>query len=170
MLTRPPSGSRGSRSRSTRRAHPDRLMLAARISLGTQRMSSDTSSQPLATGTTVQPMIWSTGGLRLLDQRRLPQATEWIDCDSAAAVAEAIRSMAVRGAPAIGIAAAFGIDHDAERGGDAGRLEAEAQAILVEDVTQNRRIGEFGAALLPHGARVLTHCWHQGLRPRWRRR
>ena len=155
-------------------------------------MSSDTSSQPLATGTTVQPMIWSTGGLRLLDQRRLPQATEWIDCDSAAAVAEAIRSMAVRGAPAIGIAAAFGIVIDAQAGrdyaaaetvllrsrptavnlhwalgrmrgvfdagGDAGRLEAEAQAILVEDVTQNRRIGEFGAALLPQGARVLTHC------------
>lgn len=47
--------------------------------------------------------------LRLLDQRRLPEEERWIRCPDAASVAEAIREMAVRGAPAIGIAAAYGV-------------------------------------------------------------
>lgn len=52
---------------------------------------------------------WEDGRLLLLDQRRLPTHEEWLELDSADAVADAIRDMAVRGAPAIGIAAAYGV-------------------------------------------------------------
>ena len=47
--------------------------------------------------------------LRLLDQRKLPEEERWIECPDPASAAEAIRDMAVRGAPAIGIAAAYGV-------------------------------------------------------------
>ena len=48
-------------------------------------------------------------GVRLLDQRKLPRATEYVTCASAGEVARAIREMVVRGAPAIGVTAAFGL-------------------------------------------------------------
>lgn len=57
----------------------------------------------------VQPLIWQQDHLRVLDQRALPHRIEWIECRDAGAVATAIHEMAVRGAPAIGIAAAFGM-------------------------------------------------------------
>ncbi len=47
--------------------------------------------------------------MRLLDQRRLPNEVRYIDCKDASVVAQAIRNMAIRGAPAIGVAAAMGI-------------------------------------------------------------
>jgi methylthioribose-1-phosphate isomerase len=57
----------------------------------------------------VKAIEWREGTLYLLDQRVLPREETWLAYDSAAGVAEAIRSMVVRGAPAIGIAAAFGV-------------------------------------------------------------
>lgn len=57
----------------------------------------------------VQTMVWDKVRLRLLDQRQLPARVEMVECETAEAVAEAIRSMVVRGAPAIGAAAAFGL-------------------------------------------------------------
>ncbi|KPA93716.1 hypothetical protein PF70_06345, partial [Pseudomonas asplenii] len=57
----------------------------------------------------VKAIDWCQGTLRLLDQRILPFEQNWLDCGSAVAVAEAIRLMAVRGAPAIGICAAYGV-------------------------------------------------------------
>ena len=53
-------------------------------------------------------MQWMDGFLRLLDQRKLPSEETFIDCRDVDSLAEAIRTLAVRGAPAIGIAAAFG--------------------------------------------------------------
>jgi len=139
----------------------------------------------------VQPIVWAGGRLRLLDQRLLPQQEAYFDCHSAEDVAGAIREMAVRGAPAIGIAAAYGlvlaVAHDpssyeaAERVLAQSRptavnlrwvlermrrlgarsreaLLAEARRIHEEDLAQNQRMAAFGAALLPRGARVLTHC------------
>src|SRR5438309_10357843 len=47
--------------------------------------------------------------LFLLDQRRLPREIVWIECRDHATVAEAIRTLSVRGAPAIGLAAAYGV-------------------------------------------------------------
>ena len=52
---------------------------------------------------------WKGDRVRLLDQRRLPQQVRYLDCGDASSVAKAIRSMAIRGAPAIGVAAAMGI-------------------------------------------------------------
>jgi methylthioribose-1-phosphate isomerase len=52
---------------------------------------------------------WKGDRVRLLDQRRLPNEVRYIDCKDASAVAQAIRKMAIRGAPAIGVAAAMGI-------------------------------------------------------------
>ncbi|MGQ0528370.1 MAG: S-methyl-5-thioribose-1-phosphate isomerase [Panacagrimonas sp.] len=138
----------------------------------------------------VQAIVWADSRLRLLDQRELPGRETWVDCSSAAEVAQAIHAMVVRGAPAIGIAAAYGLvlDAQAQRNYDAAeRVLAESrptavnlrwalqrmralpmhdavsllrEALLIhrEDLEQNLRMGELGAALLSPGARVLTHC------------
>jgi methylthioribose-1-phosphate isomerase len=155
----------------------------------------------------ITPVRWEDGRLVLLDQTRLPAEeveraySTWVD------VADAIRTLVVRGAPAIGVAAAFGVVlaaresatrdaaalasdlEDAIKGLaatrptavnlfwalgrmrrviDAGldlpastlteRLLAEAQAILAEDLAANHAMGAHGVALVPPGARVLTHC------------
>jgi methylthioribose-1-phosphate isomerase len=52
---------------------------------------------------------WKGDRVRLLDQRRLPNEVRYINCKDYSTVAQAIRSMAIRGAPAIGVAAAMGI-------------------------------------------------------------
>ncbi|MCW3012419.1 MAG: mtnA, partial [Solirubrobacterales bacterium] len=52
---------------------------------------------------------WSGNRLDVLDQTRLPHAEAWVPCTRAADVADAIRRLAVRGAPNIGIAAAYGV-------------------------------------------------------------
>ena len=56
----------------------------------------------------VRPLRWDGSALHLLDQRRLPHEQLWLRCADAAAVAAAIKALVVRGAPAIGIAAAYG--------------------------------------------------------------
>ena len=58
---------------------------------------------------TLSPIQWSDGRLRLLDQTRLPGEEVWLELGACAQVAEAVRSMRVRGAPAIGVAAAYGL-------------------------------------------------------------
>lgn len=57
----------------------------------------------------VRALEWKEGVLHLLDQRVLPQQEVWLQCHDAQETADAIRDMAVRGAPAIGIAAAYGV-------------------------------------------------------------
>jgi len=134
----------------------------------------------------VTPLKWTGNALFLLDQRLLPGQEVWVECGTANEVAEAIRTMVVRGAPAIGISAAFGMALAARRGEDvhaaaaelkaarptavnlawavdrmlacAGDWTAEAVRILEEDVEANRRMGRFGAMLLGNTACVLTHC------------
>lgn len=151
---------------------------------------------------------WKDGKVVLIDQTRLPAEEVYRVCETPADVADAIRTMQVRGAPAIGIAAGMGmalaalhsdgsvadvaaaVDESgdllaatrptavnlfwaiermrrvargavAEGAGAAAlrdRLVAEAAAILADDVTANRRMGEHGAALLPDRCTVLTHC------------
>ena len=151
------------------------------------------------------------GALVLLDQRKLPQAVEWVEVRTARACAIAIRDMVVRGAPAIGCAAAYGAAlaaSEAAKSGDpaafaAGlaelrasrptavnlgwaldRLQArraallasgssprdifealveEAGAIAAEDLAACRAIGRHGAALVPDGRGILTHCNAGGL-------
>jgi methylthioribose-1-phosphate isomerase len=57
----------------------------------------------------VRALEWSDAGLRLLDQRKLPEQIEYDVLTTSAGIADAIASMRVRGAPAIGIAAAYGV-------------------------------------------------------------
>src|ERR1700759_762913 len=57
----------------------------------------------------VQPILWNGETLQLLDQRPLPHESVWVDCHDAVEVEQAIRTMIVRGAPAIGVCAAFGL-------------------------------------------------------------
>ena len=56
----------------------------------------------------IRPIRWDGDRLSLLDQRRLPATVEYVECADSDAVATAIRDLVVRGAPAIGIAAAWG--------------------------------------------------------------
>jgi len=129
----------------------------------------------------VQPIRWRGDRLELLDQRLLPEKTEYLACRSAEEVAQAIRDMVVRGAPAIGCAAAFGVVLSngspaayevlgksrptavnlfwaLERMKKAKDLEAEARAIFEEDLAANRAIGRLGAELIRERSRVMTHC------------
>jgi methylthioribose-1-phosphate isomerase len=157
-------------------------------------------------------VAWLGDRVLLLDQRRLPTEEVSLECRTWQEVAEGIRSLAVRGAPAIGVTAAYGValaalaspatrfedlmaDLDvAIRGLAATRptavnlfwaldrmrrhaearralpprelrqsLIAEAEAVLEEDIAGNRRLGAHGAALVPQGARILTHCNAGGL-------
>jgi methylthioribose-1-phosphate isomerase len=125
------------------------------------------------------------GHVRLIDQRRLPGELVMLELHTVEELADAIRTLAVRGAPALGAAGAMGIALAAFNGDDlqgaARRLKAtrptavnlawgvdralasgdpaaEAQLIAAEDVEANRRMGAHGAPLLPPGSRVLTHC------------
>lgn len=66
----------------------------------------------------VTPLRWNGKTLSLLDQRLLPREEVWIEYKTAADVAEAIRTMVVRGAPAIGVSAAFGMAMAAASGED----------------------------------------------------
>jgi methylthioribose-1-phosphate isomerase len=155
----------------------------------------------------VVTMRFDDNALHLIDQRVLPLAFETVVCRNANETAEAIRSMVVRGAPAIGCAAAYGIALEAQLAAGqmrpifdatleqafavlaasrptavnlfwalermrslctklgnlpsdeiAALLLSEAHAIHDEDIAANRAMGAHGAALLPHEARVLTHC------------
>nr|WP_320133676.1 S-methyl-5-thioribose-1-phosphate isomerase [uncultured Holophaga sp.] len=155
----------------------------------------------------VETLRWQDQRLEMIDQRILPLRFEYLPYDDAASVAEGIRSMVVRGAPAIGCAAAYGIALEAHRQrtaapgafrealeeafrilaasrptavnlfwalkrmrrvwetlsalpvpAQAEGLMAEAHEVLAEDIRINRAMGAHGAALLPDGARVLTHC------------
>jgi methylthioribose-1-phosphate isomerase len=63
----------------------------------------------------VETLRWAYNKLEMIDQRILPASFEYLSYDSAATVAEGIRSMVVRGAPAIGVAAAYGVALEALR-------------------------------------------------------
>ncbi len=71
---------------------------------------------PTETHDSIRAVQWQGDHLRLLDQRLLPNEERWIDCRDAAQVTQAIRDLAVRGAPAIGIAAAWAVAMAAQQG------------------------------------------------------
>src|SRR5256712_12756609 len=64
-------------------------------------------------------LVWDRGTLKLLDQSVLPRETRVVACATADEVADAIRTMKVRGAPAIGAAAAYGLVLAAQTAADA---------------------------------------------------
>ena len=75
----------------------------------------------------IVPLLWSDGRLRLLDQTRLPEEEVWLSLSDPSEVAEAIRAMRVRGAPAIGVAAAYGLALAAARSTSSSRDELLAE-------------------------------------------
>ncbi len=129
------------------------------------------------------------GAVVLLDQRRLPDEEVELRCTTSAEVAEAIRTLAVRGAPAIGIAAAYGYALAAERGEDLDAAYAalagarptavnprwaleemrgnptpeRARRLHADEVERCRRMAAHAASLLAPGTRALTHCNAGGL-------
>jgi methylthioribose-1-phosphate isomerase len=134
----------------------------------------------------IPPTIrWAGDHVALIDQRRLPGELVEVTARTVGELCELIRTLAVRGAPALGAAGALGIALAARRGDDldeaaavlvatrptavnlrwgVGRALAaadplaEALALITADVAANRAIGTHGAALVPPGARALTHC------------
>jgi methylthioribose-1-phosphate isomerase len=125
----------------------------------------------------------------LLDQRRLPDEAVELACATVPELAEAIRTLAVRGAPAIGVAAAYGMALAALRGDDLAEAErtlaasrptavnlfwalqhmrddptpARARALHDEEVDRCRRMAAHAAELFGDGTRALTHCNAGGL-------
>ena len=89
----------------------------------------------------VEPLRWNaaSGRIEMIDQRVLPARYELLAYDSAAGVAEAIRTMVVRGAPAIGCAAAYGVALEARRlQGLAAAEFALGMSAAVELLAQSR--------------------------------
>lgn len=80
--------------------------------------------------TRVSPLRWCDG-LELLDQRKLPHREEWLAIPTARAAARAIRSLVVRGAPAIGLTAAYAMAAEARRDADLPRLRRVAAALAA---------------------------------------
>jgi methylthioribose-1-phosphate isomerase len=144
--------------------------------------------------------------VKLIDQTRLPLETALVECPTHAALCEAISTMRIRGAPALGVAGAYAIALGAEAAPDGpahflahlmrvadqvrgtrptavnlswgvnraldcargvetlGALETRkalwdfADRLAKEDIEANQRMGDYGASLVPEGARILTHC------------
>ncbi|HZS41783.1 MAG TPA: S-methyl-5-thioribose-1-phosphate isomerase [Polyangia bacterium] len=76
----------------------------------------------------LSPLRWTGSALELLDQRLLPVEERWVECRDHAAVARAIKDMVVRGAPAIGCAAAYGVALGARAGVPLERVIADLRA------------------------------------------
>ena len=86
----------------------------------------------------IPPTIaWHDGQLRLLDQRALPQRIRYVTCTSAGAVADAIRRLVVRGAPAFGAAGAFGVALAATGPGPAAVRRAAARLVAARPTAAN---------------------------------
>ena len=130
---------------------------------------------------TVAPLRFEDGVLFVLDQRALPAEERWIRCDGPEAVAECIRTLAVRGAPAIGIAAGYAMALAEDPAAAAvllrearptavnlgwavdqllaaeDRLE-RAQELHTEQESADLRLAALGAERFEPGDRALTHC------------
>jgi methylthioribose-1-phosphate isomerase len=154
----------------------------------------------------LQTVMWQGGKVRLIDQTALPETVQYVELSDWREVAEAIRTMVVRGAPAIGCTAALGMAQGARgiiadnraaflrrvtgmadtfrasrptavnlfwaidrmlavaEGTEGNPVDikdamlSEALVMLDEDIEANRRMGQYGAALMPSEGNVLTHC------------
>ena len=155
----------------------------------------------------MRSVFWEDQKVKMIDQRHLPAELVIAEFDTVADVAKGIREMVVRGAPAIGAAAAYAmglaatnslaLDREslladlqaAKETLDRARptavnlkwatarmlraaedstlqdlndlrslLLTEAEALADQDVAVNRRMGQYGAEIVPDGANILHHC------------
>src|SRR3954451_21681458 len=84
--------------------------------------------------TKVETIEWTPEGVIMIDQTKLPGEVTFVTCTTYIEVADAIRGMVIRGAPAIGVAAAMGVALGALQAGD---LEAE-MPVICETLAQTR--------------------------------
>ncbi|MCZ3364846.1 MULTISPECIES: S-methyl-5-thioribose-1-phosphate isomerase [Methanobacterium] len=133
----------------------------------------------------MKTMFWEDSQLVLIDQTKLPHELVYYRCKTYKDVIHAIKTMKVRGAPAIGVAAAFGMalaeleGVDLQKAGEeikAARPTAvnlfwavdrvlksdnaleEALKMYDEDIETNKAIGKHGAEVIDDGDTILTHC------------
>ncbi|MGZ7160158.1 MAG: S-methyl-5-thioribose-1-phosphate isomerase [Methanobacterium sp.] len=133
----------------------------------------------------MRTMYWKDNHLFLLDQTKLPDEITYFECKNYKDVIHGIKTMKVRGAPAIGVAAAFGMalaelaGEDLQKAGEeikAARPTAvnlfwavdrtlkadsaldEALKMYDEDIETNKAIGRYGATVIDDGDTILTHC------------
>lgn len=133
----------------------------------------------------MKTLEWEDNKLKLIDQTKLPDELTYVYCNDYKEVIVAIKDMIVRGAPAIGVAAAFGMaladlhGEDLDKAADeikAARPTAinlfwavdrvlnsddpleEALTMYKEDIDTNLAIGRYGAEIIEDGDTVLTHC------------
>ena len=128
---------------------------------------------------------WEDNKLKLIDQTKLPDELTYVYCENYQEVIVAIKDMIVRGAPAIGVSAGFGMalayldGEDLNKAADeikAARPTAinlfwavdrvlnsdnpldEALKMYQEDIDTNMAIGKYGSEIIDDGDTVLTHC------------
>jgi len=133
----------------------------------------------------MKTMLWEDNQLLLIDQTKLPDELTYFPCKTYQDVIHAIKTMVVRGAPAIGVAAAFGValadlaGENLEKASEeikssrptavnlfwaVDRVMAsdspleEALKMYQEDIDTNRAMGKHGAAVIEDGDTILTHC------------
>lgn len=129
----------------------------------------------------VEALRWENGRLLILDQRLLPGEVRWLEMHDWQQIAQAIEDMAVRGAPLIGVAAAYALAmannseeakkrlactrptavnlfHALERVSRAEHPLHEAMNIHEEERAANETIGKNGASLIEGHATVITIC------------
>lgn len=93
----------------------------------------------------IETVRWRDGVVRMIDQTRLPEEEHILSLTDVPAVHEAIRSLRVRGAPAIGIAAAYGVVLAASNASPAGAREAAAAAIQTLKTARPTAVNLFWA-------------------------
>ena len=133
----------------------------------------------------MKTLEWEDNKLKLIDQRKLPDELSYVYCDNYQEVIVAIKDMIVRGAPAIGVSAAFGMALADIDGVDLNKAANEIKAarptavnlfwavdrvlnsddaltealkMYGEDMATNRAIGKYGAEVIDDGDTILTHC------------
>ncbi|MGF7118002.1 S-methyl-5-thioribose-1-phosphate isomerase [Methanobacterium oryzae] len=133
----------------------------------------------------MKTMYWKNNHLFLIDQTKLPDELVYYECKTYKDVIDAIKTMKVRGAPVIGVAAAFGMalaelaGEDLQKAADeikaarptavnlfwavnrvlkSGNALDEALKMYDEDIETNKAIGKYGATIIDDGDTILTHC------------
>ena len=133
----------------------------------------------------MKTLEWEDNKLKLIDQTKLPDELTYVYCNDYKEVIVAIKDMIVRGAPAIGVAAAFGMAladlHGEDLDNAADEIKAarptainlfwavdrvlnsddpleEALTMYKEDIDTNLAIGRYGAEIIENGDTILTHC------------
>lgn len=128
---------------------------------------------------------WTDNKLKLIDQTKLPDELTYVYCQTYQEVIHAIKTMIVRGAPAIGVAAAFGMALADIKGENINKAAEEIKAarptainlfwavgrvlksenilseaikMYEEDMQTNRNIGKYGSEVINEGDTILTHC------------